>query len=163
MIKRHTILFNQLHTYREEVLAIVKDVSAEQAEIIPSGFRNNIRWHMGHIYLDQFLWIQSLTKEAIIDLSTFQSFFGFGTTPADFNEHTPSYENLIGLLREQPTVIEHHYGDILNREYQPIDMGMCTIEDVLIRTIFHEGIHMQSINIINRLIKEGSYDEYPKN
>ncbi|MDM5208871.1 DinB family protein [Cytobacillus kochii] len=163
MIRRHTVLMNQLHTYREEVLSILKDVSAEQAEIIPFGFRNNIRWHMGHIYLDQYLWIQSLTRDVIIDLSAYHSFFGFGTTPTDFNECTPSYEDLIGLLRDQPRVIEHHYGDILNREYQPIDMGMCTIEDVLIRTIFHEGIHMQTINMINRLIKEGSYDQYSKN
>ena len=63
MKERHEIIFNQLKSYRNDTLSLLEDVSAEEAEIIPKRFNNNIRWNMGHIYLDQYLWIETQTKE----------------------------------------------------------------------------------------------------
>ena len=153
MKKRHEILFNQLKSYREDTLSLLEDVSTEEAEIMPSGFNNNIRWNMGHIYLDQYLWIETQTKEKTNVPSEFNIWFGYGTSPADFSSETPSYKELITLLENQIEDIRFKFGSKLEIENSPTEMGMHTIEQVLIRTIFHEGIHFQNILNLKKFIK----------
>lgn len=152
MEARHENSFKQLETYRKELLGAVEKVTDEQAEIIPDGFNNNIRWNLGHLYLDQFLWIEALTKVASPTSKQFNQWFGFGTTPANFTDETPSFHELKELLNAQPQEILEKYRNELEKEYPPIDMGMHTIEQVLIRTIFHEGMHLQAINDLKRFI-----------
>ncbi|KGR77104.1 DinB family protein [Ureibacillus sinduriensis] len=152
MKERHKILFNQLQTYREYVLHVLNGVTAEAAEVVPTPFRNNIRWNMGHIYLDQYLWIQALTKEKTEAHEEFENWFGYGTTPDSFSEETPSFEQLRVMLEQQPARLLEAYGDRLEEEYPPTEMGMHTIEQVLIRTIFHEGMHIQTIIDIKKSI-----------
>ncbi|SIC20932.1 DinB superfamily [Mycobacteroides abscessus subsp. abscessus] len=136
MNDRHENLFTQLQAYREDILLVLEGITAGQAEIVPDKFRNNIRWNMGHIYLDQYLWIEALTKEKSPVPEAFRTWFGYGSTPADFTEETPSFDEA--------------YGHRLEEEYPPTEMGMRTIEQVLIRTIFHEGMHLQAIMDIRK-------------
>lgn len=152
MKQRHEILFNQLESYRSYILGVVENVSDEQADVIPEGLNNNIRWNLGHIYLDQYLWIQAVTKEKSGIPEEFQSWFGYGTSPRNFSSETPSLEELKALLKEQPANIKEAYGTRLEEEFPPTEMGMHTIEQVLIRTIFHEGMHLQSILDIKKLL-----------
>ncbi|HWL24025.1 MAG TPA: DinB family protein [Ureibacillus sp.] len=153
MEKRHEILFNQLESYRAYVLAILNDVLEDEAIIIPAGFNNNIRWNAGHIYLDQYLWIEHLTKEKTEIPEGFRTWFGYGTSPQNFTKETPSLGDLIKLLKEQPNRIKEVYGHRLEEEFSPTEMGMSTIEQVLVRTIFHEGMHLQTILDLKKLIK----------
>ncbi|RLL44898.1 DinB family protein [Oceanobacillus piezotolerans] len=152
MKTRHEVLFKQLNTYRKEIIDAVENISEEQADIIPKGFRNNIRWNLGHVYLDQYLWMEAITKEKQPIQKEFSSWFGFGTTPANFDETTPSLLDLKILLLEQPSQIRALYGNRLEEEFPPSEMGMQTIEQVLIRTIFHEGMHLQAINDLKKLL-----------
>ncbi len=153
MKKRHEVLFNQLKAYRDEILAVLEHVSPEEAEIIPQGFKNNIRWNLGHIYLDQYLWIQSVTKEKANVPEQFMSWFGYGTSPSNFDVNTPTFNELKLILKSQPFEIKNQYGSRLEEEFPPTEMGMHTIEQVLIRTIFHEGMHLQSILDILKMIE----------
>ncbi|MEK5100585.1 DinB family protein [Cytobacillus sp. FSL M8-0252] len=146
------VLFNQLEAYRQDLLDSISGVSAEAAEIIPNHFNNNIRWNMGHVYLDQYLWIETLTKEKTEAPESFRKWFGYGTTPDHFSMETPSYIELKKLLEEQPKRLKESYGHRLEELFSPTEMGMRTIEQVLIRTIFHEGIHLQAINDIKKCL-----------
>ncbi|MDQ0271283.1 DinB family protein [Cytobacillus purgationiresistens] len=152
MNQRHEVLFAQLETYRQDILDILEEISEEEADIVPKGFKNNIRWNMGHIYLDQYLWIQAVTSERNSHLKEFNTWFGFGTAPADFTSETPTFHELKLLLKEQPNRIKQLYGNRLEEEFTPTEMGMHTIEQVLIRTIFHEGMHLQAIMDIRKLL-----------
>jgi hypothetical protein len=152
MNPRHEILFNQLESYRGYLLGVAETVTADVAELIPAGFKNNIRWNLGHIYLDQYLWIQAVTKESDPELEPFKGWFGYGTSPASFTSETPSFEELKILLKKQPARIKEVYADRLEEEFHPTEMGMHTIEQVLIRTIFHEGMHLQTILDIKNLL-----------
>lgn len=154
MEKRHDILFNQLKSYREYVLFLLEDISESSADIIPIGFNNNVRWNAGHIYLDQFLWIEFLTKEKTQVPDEFRTWFGYGTSPLNFTKETPSLEELKKLLKSQPDQIKELYGHRLEEEFPATEMGMFTIEQVLIRTIFHEGMHLQTIIDIKKLLKQ---------
>ncbi|RPF53443.1 DinB family protein [Aquisalibacillus elongatus] len=153
MKKRHEILFNQLNTYREELLLSVSDVTEEEADIIPKQFNNNIRWNLGHVYMDQYMWIKVLTKDELYP-EEFNQWFGFGTSASNFDEQTPSFEELKQLLNGQIQKIKDLYGNRLEEEFPPTEMGMFTIEQVLIRTIFHEGMHTQAINDLKKCIRK---------
>ncbi|MEH7226768.1 DinB family protein [Bacillus sp. JJ1566] len=153
MKERHIILFKQLETYRKEILDSLNGISADAAEIVPNKFKNNIRWNMGHIYLDQYLWIEALTKEKTEVPDIFRNWFSYGTTPVHFSAETPSYIELKKLLKEQPFKLRENYGHRLEEEYPSTEMGMRTIEQVLIRTIFHEGMHLQAINDIKKCLQ----------
>lgn len=150
MKNEHEVLFNQVKTYRNDILLAVEDVTEYESDIIPKYFNNNIRWNLGHIYLDQFLWIETLKKDYSSTTKTFMEWFGFGTSPNNFTPETPSFKELKDLLRQQPIEIENRYRDELTKEFPPIEMGMYTIEQVLIRTIFHEGMHLQAIMDIKK-------------
>ncbi|TWG30554.1 DinB family protein [Geobacillus sp. C56-T2] len=75
MEKRHEVLFRQLEDYRRELLRVVDGLTEEEADIVPKGFNNNIRWNLGHVYLDQYLWIQHVTKEPIPIPEGFRDWF----------------------------------------------------------------------------------------
>ncbi|GIN37088.1 MULTISPECIES: DinB family protein [Heyndrickxia] len=152
MNQRHEVLFNQLKSYRSYILDVLENVTKEEADIVPNGFNNNIRWNMGHIYLDQYLWIHALTKDKLVEIEPLQTWFGFGTSPTQFTSETPSYEELKCLLKKQPSDIKETYGERLEEEFPPTEMGMHTIEQVLIRTIFHEGMHLQAILDLKKCI-----------
>ncbi|WP_404451783.1 DinB family protein [Virgibacillus necropolis] len=156
MKKRHEVLFNQLEEYRSYLLAIVETVTEEEAEIVPNGFNNNIRWNLGHVYLDQYDWINAVTGESD-GPENFSTWFGYGTSPKNFTEHTPALEELKRLLSAQINDIKEKYGEKLETEYPPTEMEMQTIEQVLTRTIFHEGMHMQTILDIKKLINAHSH------
>ena len=153
MKSRHEVLFTQLESYRSEILGVLENVTEAQAEVIPKGFNNNIRWNLGHIYLDQYLWIQAVTKEKTGVPEQFNTWFGYGTSPANFTADTPSIEELKELLKNQPSEIKTTYGHRLEEEFPPTEMGMHTIEQVLIRTIFHEGMHLQTILDLKKCMK----------
>ncbi|MFC5733637.1 DinB family protein [Cytobacillus gottheilii] len=87
MNSRQENLFRQLKTYREEVLHTLENVTDHEAEWIPENFRNNIRWQIGHLYLDQYLWIETLTKENIEIPECIRKSFGFGTSPESFDTY----------------------------------------------------------------------------
>jgi hypothetical protein len=150
--QQHEVLFKQLESYRGYLIGVVESVSVEEAEIIPEGFNNNIRWNLGHLYLDQFLWIQAVTKEKSDVPEQFKSWFGYGTSPNDFTSNTPTLVELKALLKEQPRKIKEVYGSRLEEEFTPIEMGIFTIEQALIRTIFHEGMHLQAILDLKKCI-----------
>ncbi|SMF87861.1 Uncharacterized damage-inducible protein DinB (forms a four-helix bundle) [Paenibacillus uliginis N3/975] len=150
MERRHEVLFEQLNTYRSELLEMVAGLSETEAEIIPKGFNNNIRWNLGHICVDQYLWIRALTKEEMPIPMTFNEWFGYGSSPSRFNDETPTFSKLIPILQQQPRIIQERYQDHMEEEFVPTEMGMHTIEQVLIRTIFHEGLHIGAIQTLKR-------------
>lgn len=152
MLKRHEVLFNQLADYRHEVLNVVESVNEVEADLVPDGFQNNIRWNLGHIYVDQYLWIQYLTKEEIIIPEGFKEWFGYGTSPENWGDGIPDLAYLKRLLAIQPFMIRNLYGERLEEEFSVTESGMKTIAQVLVRTIFHEGIHLSAIQSLKKMI-----------
>lgn len=153
MLKNYEVLFNQLESYRKETLGLVEMITEEQADFIPEGFNNNIRWNMGHIYLDQFLWLQHLTKEPAPIPSGYNELFGFGTKPTTWMSQVPSLDELKKHLADQPKLIRELYSDRLDEVFPTTEDGIHTIPQVLVRTIFHEGLHIGAILAIRKFIK----------
>ncbi|MBN8209016.1 DinB family protein [Bacillus sp. NTK071] len=152
MEKRHEILFNQLEDFRGYLLKVA-NVSEDEGETVPKGFKNNIRWNLGHVYVELYMWIETLTKEKASIPEHFNKWFGWGSSPEDFTEETPSLEELKVLLKKQYSTIKETYGDRLEEVFQPTEIReMTTIEQVLLWTTFHEGMHLQAILDIRKCI-----------
>lgn len=161
MNERQEALFKSLETYRMYLLDDLEDVTEEEAEIIPDGFRNNIRWNMGHTYLDQYLWVLDVTGEKDEMMKKFNQWFGFGTTPGNFSQETPSFQELKVMLKHQVKDIKERYGHRLEEKYPPTSMEhYTTIEQVLVRTAFHEGMHLQAINDIKKCIRHAEKGQF---
>ncbi|MFS0558955.1 DinB family protein [Brevibacillus sp. 179-C9.3 HS] len=154
MEKRQSVLFQQLEYYRKITLSAIDGLTDEEVNVIPEGFSNNILWNLGHIYLDQYLWIAHLTKEPVPIPPGFNEWFNFGTKPADWDTQPPKLEELLPLLKEQPQQLQAAYKDRLEEEFPATEAGMHTIAQVLVRTIFHEGMHLASINTLRRFLKK---------
>ncbi|WP_074597029.1 hypothetical protein [Sediminibacillus halophilus] len=60
-------------------------------------------------------------------------------------EETASLETIKELLELQPGIIKERYSDRMEETFPAKEMGMDTIELVLIRTTFHEGLHLQKV------------------
>ncbi|WP_202077796.1 DinB family protein [Caldalkalibacillus salinus] len=154
MKKRHVALFKQLQDYRGYFFHVLEGVTEAEAEMIPDGFKNNIRWNLGHVYLDQYLWIEAVTREQIDYPRAYDQWFGFGTTPADFTDETPSFDELKEKLYHQVSQIERDYGHRLEEVFPPTEMeDLTTIEQAIVRMIFHEGMHVQAVIDFKKFIK----------
>ncbi|MED2975092.1 DinB family protein [Fictibacillus sp. B-59209] len=149
MKQRHEVFFKQLEGMRNYLLKVA-DVTEEEAQIVPKGFKNNIRWNLGHVFVEQYAWIENLTKEEVDFPKHFNEWFGWGTSPDDFTAETPSLEELKPLLKEQIANIKGTYGDRLEEVFEPTQ-GMDTLEQVLLWTTFHEGMHLQTILDIKKV------------
>lgn len=152
MERRHEVLFQQLEDYRIGLLSLLEDLTEEKADVVPERFNNNIRWNLGHVFLDQYLWIQHLTKETQPIPEGFQEWFGFGTSPKSWSTTPPSLKELTQLLKEQPNDIKERFSGRLEEEFPSTESGMHTIAQVLVRTIYHEGMHMETIKLLRRFI-----------
>lgn len=152
MKERQETFFKQLDGHRRYLLK-VSNVTEETAEIIPEGFKNNIRWNLGHIYIEQYMWIRTLINEDVDVNERLDEWFGPGTSPENFTDETPSLAEIRTLLEGQLGKIKETYGDRLEEVFPPTEMwSMCTLEQVLLWTNFHEGMHLQKILDIKKLI-----------
>lgn len=149
---RHAVLFAQLADYRAEFLALTDGLDEARASRVPPGFRNDVRWHLGHVYLDQYAWVRALTGEAQPVPEAFEGWFGFGTDPTSFTKDTPRVPELRARLAAQPDDLRRRYAARLTERFAPLESGMHTLEQVLVRTIFHEGIHLGNVRDLLRFV-----------
>lgn len=149
-----------LRIYRDYLLRALADVTDEQANGVPDGFRNNIRWNLGHMYVDAYLWIYRLTGENDPRIQEWNTWFGYGTTPENFTDATPGYEELKRLLMEQLADFQTRYASRLTDVYPPTKFEeYTTIQDVFLRIAFHDGIHFQTILHLKRFLSHDKLSE----
>ncbi len=55
-------------------------------------------------------------------------------------------------MEEQPQQIRSAYGERLEEPFPATESGMHTIAQVLVRTIFHEGLHLSTITALRRFV-----------
>lgn len=141
-------LFALLDTVRGATLHHVKKMEenyANQVDQIPAGFRNNLRWNLGHVaaVLDR-LTHASVGQDVTLP-EAFHASFARGTSPDDWNDETPSFEEIVKVLREQPATLKEKFaGQLDNPLPNPFKVAghdFQTGAEVLAFALFHEGIH----------------------
>ncbi|MDP4160037.1 MAG: DinB family protein [Bacillota bacterium] len=148
-------LFNQLKVVRSNTINAVQEISESRADLIPVGFNNNIRWNLGHVYLVQEKFAFEFAQEPMQLPEKFPDLFGRETKPADWKVQPPSLTDLIGLLENQTNRIKDKLNDRLyeavsNPLTMPSGLTLKTIGEFLTFSMYHEGMHVQTIKMLKR-------------
>lgn len=155
-------LFQQLKFVRNVTLNIVQDVSESQADAIPEGFNNNIRWNLGHIYLVQEQFSFYFAQEPMKLPNGFKELFGMGSKPADWNVQPPTLPELLHMLKEQPDRIQEKLSNRLDEAvanpFTLRSLTLKTIREFLNFNLYHEGGHAQTIKTLKKLNEIKGYE-----
>jgi hypothetical protein len=148
------IVFKQIESVRSITVRAVEGLSEKTLDFIPEGFNNNIRWNLGHIYLVQEKFAFYSASELRVLPESFERLFAKGTKPAEWSEKPPTLEVLIKMLTEQPKRIQEVMHNRLSEQVTPLTTGsgvtLNTIGEFINFTLYHEGMHFNTIKILNR-------------
>lgn len=148
-------LFKQIEAIRNLTIKAVEGISEQTLDIVPEGFNNNLRWNLGHIYLVQEKFAFHFSGEPVQLPESFERLFARGTKPADWKEEPPTLEVLQEMLAEQPKRIRKA---LLGRLDEPVTppyttgsgVQLSTIGEFLTFTLYHEGMHFDTIKLLKR-------------
>lgn len=149
-------LFRQLEFVRNCTLKEVEGITDDVADTIHTGFRNNIRWSLGHIYFSQerlafhFLGIP-LTLPA-----NYQELFANGTSPLNWIEEPPALSEIIKLLSEQQarihSLLKHRLDEKVETPYTTsAGLYLETVREFLNFSLYHEGMHYSYMKVYKAL------------
>ncbi|MBA2938255.1 DinB family protein [Paenibacillus sp. CGMCC 1.16610] len=153
-------LFRQLAFVRNQVLQAVEGISEETADQIPNGFRNSIRWQLGHIYVVMERYAFQYMDLPVQLPQGFKEQFEYKTspltTPADIV--VPTLSELKFLLKNQIERISSELGDRLQDNVTPYTtsagMKLESLEQFLSFNLYHEGMHFSVIKIYKVLLSQ---------
>lgn len=151
-------LFKQLAFVRGGTLKAAGGVSEEMADIIPDGFRNSIRWNLGHVYvvLERFAFQYIGLPQHLPD--GFKERFEYGTSPLTSvsSSPVPSLSELEQLLGDQNVRIQAALQDRLQEKITPYTTStgftMDSPEQFLSLALYHEGLHQSVIKLYKNLL-----------
>lgn len=152
-------LFKQMAFVRGQTLKMLEGVTEDIADRIPEGFRNTIRWQLGHIYVVlercafQYLGLP-------LHLPTgFKEQFEYGTSPLNtpVSVLVPTLQELETLLKEQQERIQEALEHRLQEKIVPpyttsAGMTLETPEQFLSFNLYHEGMHLSVIKLYKSLL-----------
>jgi len=151
-------IFNQLKVIRNNTINAVKELNESQADSVPEGFNNNIRWNLGHVYLVQEKFAFGFIPEPMLIPDGFTELFGRDTKPSEWKVQPPTLSVLIRLLEDQTTRIKEKVDNrleetVANPFIMPSGLTLKTIGEFLTFSMYHEGMHVQTIKMLNSKIR----------
>ncbi|RIW27092.1 DinB family protein [Bacillus salacetis] len=149
-------LFKQLDFIRMRTLAALDNTTEEMADTVPDGFKNSIRWNLGHIYLSHENLVHSFAGEKGNIPEGFNELFGFNTSPDQWESTAPSLKELRELLSAQPERLKASFmGRLSQKGEKPFqmtkDIAFETLAEVVSFANWHEGLHQGAITTLKRV------------
>ncbi|MBO9596973.1 MAG: DinB family protein [Cohnella sp.] len=152
-------LFDQLAKARSLTLKAMDGVTEEMADRIPEGFRNHIRWNLGHLYVVQERFAFQYVGLPLHMPDGFKEQFEYGTTPLSPPENAtpPTLPELEALLRDQSRRIQdalsHRMQETVDPPYTTsAGFVLGSLEQLLSFNLYHEGMHVSVIRFYKKLL-----------
>jgi hypothetical protein len=145
----------QIKNTRAFVLELVKDLTTEQLNKIPSGFNNNMIWNIAHLTAAQenLCYVRSGLTVTVTE-EHFSPFLS-GTKPENFIEQTEIDSIFDTLLNSMDRLTTDYLSGIFVK-FDPWDkrygMKLNSIEDAINFIPFHEGMHIGYIMALKKLV-----------
>ncbi|SDI78642.1 DinB family protein [Natribacillus halophilus] len=143
-------IFQQVNMIRQNTLKELEDLSEQQADQMPAGFRNTIRWNLGHIYTVQNALLSNYGGKNIETPSRYPELFAPGTSPAEWEGEVPTLDEIKQHLEEQPAKLKESLSGQLDDEAAEPFMSLSTVGEILNFTLYHEGMHVGVIKGIKK-------------
>ncbi|WP_028549758.1 DinB family protein [Paenibacillus sp. UNC451MF] len=139
---REEFTFSLIARTRDKLLKQAEQCPADQRNVVPDGFNNNILWQMGHVLTVTDGLVFGISGHPSECPASYRSFFGNGTKPADWSEEPPAWETIMEQLKDQPNRIQA----VLSRK---LSSGLTkenfmkaeSIDELLQFHIMHESMH----------------------
>jgi hypothetical protein len=141
--------------FRNQLIKMLDELSNEQINKIPTGFNNNLVWHLGHVIASQQAMGYKRSENAIlIDEELFQKYKG-GTKPEGIVDQA-GYERLKELSAKTLAQFDTDYDAGLFNNYTTFAIGVgveiTSINDALGMLQLHEGMHFGYAQALKRAI-----------
>ncbi|MBN9654288.1 DinB family protein [Halobacillus sp. GSS1] len=145
-------LFKQISLVRQATLKQLEGVTESQADEQPEGFKNTIRWNIGHIYVVQNSLLAKFGGKSVETPSRYIELFAPGTKPADWEGDIPSLDELKQELDEQPVKLKEVLSGQLDDEAAQPFLSLPTVGEILNFTIYHEGVHTGTVKALKEKV-----------
>ena len=143
---------------RNTNLNLIKTVSPTMIDLIPSGFKNNIRWQTGHLVAVQLSLLFQWTNFDLPLDDSYLSYFGKGTSPANFDSNTPDIRRIMKDAEFHTFTTEQSFESLTDRVY-PTKITVSTgheissFSDAVGFLPLHEAYHFASIKALMNSLK----------
>ena len=142
---------------RRYFLDAINNLTTDQLNEIPTGFNNNIAWHLGHlIAAQQGMAYRRAGKEVFVD-NKYWVLYKPDTKPESFVD-AEEIETMKKLLLSSIDQFETDYNNNLFATYPAwtsrYGVEMASIDDALQFILFHEGLHLGYVLSIKKLVKK---------
>jgi len=145
----------QIKNTRAFILELIKDLSIEQLNKIPTGFNNNIIWNIAHLTAAQQNMCYVRSGLAVTVKEEHFSAFLSGTKPDKFIEKQ-EIDSIFDALLNSMDRLAADYTSGIFVEFDPWDkrygMKLNSIEDAINFIPFHEGMHIGYIMALKKLV-----------
>ncbi|MBE7172990.1 MAG: DinB family protein [Williamsia sp.] len=147
---------DRIKTIRLSLLNLVNDLTVEQLNEIPAGFKNNIIWHLGHLTAAQqgVCYARAGLKPFVEE--QYLVLYRPGTKPEAFvtGEEIDMIKDLLISSLDQ---FDLDLSANIFTNYTPwtsrYGVAMDNIQDALEFLLFHEGLHAGHITAMKKLVK----------
>ncbi|MDO9038439.1 MAG: DinB family protein [Lutibacter sp.] len=137
--------FDILIKTRQLILNITENLSMEQLNKIPQGFKNNIAWNIAHLTVTQQLLCYKLSGLNCLVSEEMIAKFQKGTAP-NHPISKVAFEAIKLQFLQLPLQLEDDYNKGIFKNYNEyltsVDITLNTVEDGIVFNTYHEGIHL---------------------
>jgi hypothetical protein len=157
MISTDTLIAQTLGV-RTMTAALLEGIPAEKAEVVPSGWKNNARWHAGHLVVTPRLLTFGLLGEPLGVPDEYRKWFAKGSAPEAWGgEKLPDYAQLVHEVEECSEQLFDAMKGRWNEPYrQPyvtsVGVKLCTPAEGLNFSLCHDGIHLGLLLALKRAL-----------
>jgi hypothetical protein len=147
--------FDILSQSRSNLLALLAPFTHDELNQIPSGFKNNLAWNLGHVIVSQQLLCYKLSGLPLNIPQELVEQFRRGTIPLN-----PLSDQEINRLKSLATQtadkFREDYNNGLFEEYQGYQslygVKLESLDDAIVFNNTHEGLHLGYVMAMRKLI-----------
>lgn len=137
--------FDTLLKSRELILKIIKNLSNEQLNKIPTGFKNNIVWNVAHLVVSQQLLCYKLSGVDCLVSNEMIENFQKGSAP-NYIVSTEEFTTIKEQFLQLPVKMDEDYSKGVFKNYNEyttsVNVTLSNIEDAIDFNLLHEGMHL---------------------
>jgi len=147
--------FEILRANRLLIGKIIENLTLEQLNKTPKGFKNNIAWNVAHLVVTQQVLCYQLSSLPVLVTEEMVEAFRKGTAPTGAIS-----QDELDVIKEQffglPDTLEEDYNAAIFKDYNSYttsaNVTLNSIEDAIQFNNFHEGIHLGTIFSLRKLV-----------
>ncbi|RYF22186.1 MAG: DinB family protein [Flavobacteriales bacterium] len=131
---------------RTKWLSTIEELSTEQMNFIPPGFKNNLAWQLGHVVVSQQILCYRLSGNEVVIEPELIDLYKNGSKPErDFS--SAEIAQMKGYLLSTIVQLEEDLNNHIFNNFKPYSIStyagveLKNIEDALTFIVSHDGLH----------------------